>query len=365
MIPELRTLLDMLTYCRPMGSLTESAFIDRWIRPLGAIQDLSRNWHMTVPRADGSPSRVLWSCHTDTVARQDGRQTVHYEHATGMVGLSRRSRAAFRNCLGADDTAGVWLCVQMIQANVPGHYVFHYGEERGGIGSSALAYGEPHRLDGLDCAIALDRRGTDDVITHQYGMRCASDAFADSLALEIFRASDERLIYGPAHGIYTDTAEYVSLVRECTNLSVGYQDEHTADETLDVDHAIRLLNALRLFDETALVIEKDVEPVWDNWNSYSEPSIEWTTIRKDGTTIFLPRDVDASPNVDDDGFVLNDDDDDDDDETLAVDCYLDRVHRDVQRALLRHDCPRCGRDTFVGFDHRCNFEPLRFSRMVD
>ena len=323
MIPEICQLLDMLTYCRPMGSPTESAFIDRWIRPLGAVQDLSCNWHVIIPRADGSPSRVLWSCHTDTVAYRDGHQTVHYDVRAGIVGLSRRSRAAWRNCLGADDTAGVWLCVQMIQAHVPGHYVFHYGEERGGIGSNNLAYQEPHLLDGIDCAIALDRRGTGDVVTYQYGAQCASKAFANSLALELFRASDERLIYSPAHGVYTDTAEYVSLVPECTNLSVGYDGEHTANETLDVEHAIRLLNALRLFDETALVIEKNDEPECA------------------------------------DEFGL------DDDEPMAVDCYLDRVHRDVQRALLRQDCPRCGRDTFVGFDHRCNFEPLRFPRMVD
>src|SRR5216683_3061735 len=81
-------LLDMLTYCRPAGSDTESAFIDKYIAPLpGAQADAHGNWHVAV-----GDSTVLWSCHTDTVHSKQGRQTVHVNDRTGTVGLSRRSR---------------------------------------------------------------------------------------------------------------------------------------------------------------------------------------------------------------------------------------------------------------------------------
>ena len=43
------------------------------------------------------------------------------------------------DCLGADDGAGVFLMLEMIDANVEGTYIFHRGEERGGWGSSQIA----------------------------------------------------------------------------------------------------------------------------------------------------------------------------------------------------------------------------------
>ena len=79
-----------------------------------------------------------------------------------------------RNCLGADDTAGVWLALELIRRQIAGRYVFHFGEERGGIGSGMLAHRHPDWLAECQMAIALDRAGYDEVITHQGGNRTAS-----------------------------------------------------------------------------------------------------------------------------------------------------------------------------------------------
>jgi len=49
------------------------------------------------------------------------------------------------------------------------------------VGSKFIAKRTPALLTGIDYAIALDRKGSRDVITHQFG-RCCSDAFAKSLA---------------------------------------------------------------------------------------------------------------------------------------------------------------------------------------
>ena len=251
-------LLDMLTYCRPAGSPTERAFITKYIATLpGAYLDSHDNWHVHV---DDSP--VLWSCHTDTVHAYGGRQTLHVDADT--VGLSRRYRRR-SHCLGADDTAGVFLMWSMVLAQVPGHYVFHYGEETGGIGSSALSYDWPAELSHIRFAIALDRRGTADIITHQGMRRTASDTFAESLAAQL--NDTPGLVYAPcSHGIYTDTAEYAEFIPECTNLSVGYAGEHGTRERLDMRHLETLFTALCNVDHTTLVESR-----------VPSPAVQWST----------------------------------------------------------------------------------------
>ncbi len=281
-----RQLFDMLTYARPAYSATERAFIDRYIRVLpGAYIDGGHNWHVQV-----GDSPILWSCHTDTVHRLQGYQTLHLEGS--IIHLSKRSRKRGFDCLGADDTAGVALCVQMIHADIPGHYIFHSAEEIGGIGSTWIAKETPDLLARFTYAIALDRRGTGDVITHQYG-RCCSDAFANSLA-DAINGLD--LEYAPDDsGIFTDTANYTDLIGECTNLSVGYANAHTSRECLDVDHVERLFHALCALSPDSLVASRqpgDDDPDWHNftsldWREYDDDLsliVEFVECRYCGTT---------------------------------------------------------------------------------
>jgi hypothetical protein len=253
----LNTLLAMHSYCRPHGTETETAFCTRFIEPLGAERDLFGNWHYQI-----GESPIIWSCHTDTVHRKPGRQTVHYNNKSGMLKLSKRSRRT-SSCLGADDTAGVFLCCEMIKRKVPGHYIFHYGEESGGLGSSDLALEWPELLNGATFAIALDRAGNSNVITHQAGGRTASDAFAHSLAAQL---NTDGLKYAPCDaGIYTDTAEYAPIVAECSNLSVGYYAAHTEYEQLDTWHLLRLLERLCALDQSALVAERVPAAIDRGW----------------------------------------------------------------------------------------------------
>jgi hypothetical protein len=245
----MRELRKMLTYCRPEGSFTEWLFCERFIAGLpGMQQDEHGNYRVSL-----GDSPVLWSCHTDTVHRHAGRQRVHV--ADDIFSLTSPS-----SCLGADDTAGIWLMRQMILRGIPGHYVFHYGEEVGGLGSSSLAEYEPEWLAQIKWAIALDRAGFTDVITHQGGWRCCSNSFAEALAEGL------GLGYQPCDsGIYTDTAEYTQIVPECTNLSVGYLACHSAAETLDGRHLLRLLDALCALDVDALPCERDPAVDEDLW----------------------------------------------------------------------------------------------------
>lgn len=239
----------MHTYQRPHGSNGEAAFIARYIAPLpGVSVDPDGNYILRIGTAP-----ILWSAHLDTVARTDERQTVSLQD--GMLSLSKASQQTSA-CLGADDTAGVFLLREFILAGTPGLYVFHRGEERGGIGSRALVRDRPDTVDGIQYAIAFDRRGTTSVITWQSGGLCASEAFALALADQL-NALDPSFTFEPDDtGVYTDTAEYTGLIPECTNLSVGYEHAHSPRETLDVDFVMAMREAVLSLDPSALPVAR-------------------------------------------------------------------------------------------------------------
>jgi hypothetical protein len=136
------------------------------------------------------------------------------------------------------------MLMHMIHKNVPGYYVFTQGEECGGIGATHLAEHYPQLLSEFDRAIAFDRRGIDSVITHQGYGRCCSDTFAQHLADEL-NATNDNLMYLPDNtGVYTDTAEFTAIIPECTNISVGYDREHSDQESLDILHFKQLSEAV-------------------------------------------------------------------------------------------------------------------------
>lgn len=231
-------LLDMHTFRRPARSKTERKFINKFLIPLKLEVDKYGNYYKQVGK-----SSVLWACHTDTVHTEGGLQSLGFDMAE--FGISEKQKS---NCLGADDTAGVWLMVQMIEAKVPGLYIFHRDEEGGRKGSEWVAKYMSKYLAHIKFAIALDRKATTSIITHQMSRRCCSGDFADSIAAQLdlgYKADDT--------GSYTDTVSYVDLIPECTNLSVGYYNAHSSFERLDRDHIFKLRDKLIGLDQKKLI----------------------------------------------------------------------------------------------------------------
>lgn len=167
-------------------------------------------------------SDIMFTSHTDTV-HMSSDKVLQDVVLDGNLYCKQDNQP-----LGADDAAGNWLMFNMIRAEIPGIYAFFRGEERGGIGSSYCAEHRRDLFENVQCAIALDRRDTNSIITHQGAGRGCSDEFGKSLAaiLKMGHVLDDT-------GIYTDTAEFFHLVPNCTNISVGYQNEHTKKETLN------------------------------------------------------------------------------------------------------------------------------------
>jgi hypothetical protein len=238
-------LIEMLRYRRPHQSRSEQKFINRFIKPLNVQQDEYGNLFKIV----GEMPTILWSAHTDSVHREEGKQELAWLKDTRTLLLASDKESS---CLGADNAAGVWILTQMIKANIPGLYVFHRAEEIGGKGSLHFVKHSRILLDGIEAAIAFDRRGTKSVITHQGWGRCCSDDFGLSLAaaLRLGHVLDDG-------GTFTDTANYVDIVPECTNISVGFNREHSASETLDAEYLLRLRDAVCEADWSSLVIKRD------------------------------------------------------------------------------------------------------------
>lgn len=145
--------------------------------------------------------------------------------------------------LGADDKAGVVIMLNMIHNSIPGVYYFFIGEEAGGVGSGKIRdnFKDIDCLRGIKKCISFDRRGYDSLIIKQSGKTSCSIDFAKSL-LSSFASNGIKLNLDPT-GIYTDSYEFIDLIPECTNISVGYFNEHTNKETQNITFLENLCKA--------------------------------------------------------------------------------------------------------------------------
>lgn len=304
-LPEdIQQLVRIHTFKRPHGSKTVDYFVEQFlIEP-----HVNTGVHMrTLYSKGGEPlavvittdvtSRTMFTAHVDTVHRSAGRQSVEYDHELGIMLKTHDPVKTDNECLGADDGAGIWVLLQMIKADVPGTYVFHYGEEVGGIGSSAIATEHKVWLSQYDRAIAIDRKGTEDVITHQGWGRCCSDDFAKALSAQLNMAGQNHSFRPDSGGVFTDTANYTDDIPECTNLSCGYDAQHTRNEDLDVEFLIRLKDALILVDwESLPTVRKagEVDDLYGDYGNYGGWASSGKYAKYCAKETITPEDADSS-----------------------------------------------------------------------
>jgi len=255
-----RTLERALSHKRPHNTFEVSNFTAWLFEQLPAelksftSVDGAGNLHVD---ARGTGSRTLFIAHVDTVHRDTGvnkiKKTQTHWYADGAP-------------LGADDGAGCAMLMHLIHSGTRGYYIFSQGEECGGIGAKFIANNSSALLKQFDRAIAFDRRGIDSVISHQGMGRCASDTFCQALASALNEHNDN-LMYSPDDtGVYTDTAEFTDDIPECTNISVGYYNEHGDRENLDIVHFAALAVACAKLDWEALPVDRD--PTVPDFKSY-------------------------------------------------------------------------------------------------
>ena len=126
--------------------------------------------------------------------------------------------------LGADDRAGVYAIVRLIQMGHRPHIVLTTDEEIGGIGARALIDVFPEcPFQECNFLIELDRQGEQDCVFY----RCANELFEDKICdygfVTAFGTFSDISIIAPQWGI------------AAVNLSIGYIDEHSRVERLHLD----------------------------------------------------------------------------------------------------------------------------------
>ena len=271
-----RTLMGMLKSVRPAGGAGEKAYIERMvssIRRMGytPIIDGAGNLIVNNLPTDKTKSAVMFTSHTDSVHQAespDGTQQLAFESddrtIVGLASQSKQQHGFTPNCLGADCATGNYIMLRLLQANAKGLYVFFREEESGGLGSKYFRYDKLNEKywDKLTHCISFDRKGYTSIITEQWGGQCASDAFASDFAQVIAQADVnkrlDKFVADPT-GSFTDSASFTDVIRECTNLSVGYFNQHTASETQDLQFADDLCDALCRIDWTELNSYRDLK----------------------------------------------------------------------------------------------------------
>lgn len=235
-------LVDILCWPRRHDSPAELAFV-KWLQALPMVKDLKMtklaldSWAWTVPGK--GDTEVMFSCHVDTVddwqscQQASAKKKLVYDPAMSIIGLDTSHKVG--TCLGADDGAGIWLMLKMIEAKVPGTYVFHRGEEVGGLSAKGNAKDHKAFFSTFKQAIAFDRHMNTDVIIQQGGSICASATYGAALAAALNAGSG--FAYKEAtNGVFTDTKEYRGIISECVNIAVGYQSQHGSSEFQDWEH---------------------------------------------------------------------------------------------------------------------------------
>ena len=234
------------------------------VLPKNLEKDTQGNYFLKI-----GDSRTIFASHFDTACKS---QTPVKHVITGDIIKTDNT-----TILGADDKAGVTIMLWMIKNNVPGTYYFFIGEEVGCIGSGLAA--KFLEFKGIyDRIISFDRRGTTSIITHQSGTRTCSDEFGKELARQLNNHKIGLEYKIDNTGVYTDSAEFTSVIPECTNVSVGYYQEHTTTEHQDIKHLEKLANACLFVDWESLPTKRDMNKIESKWDSFdSRTNTSWNS----------------------------------------------------------------------------------------
>ena len=239
------TFLSLVSETYPYGHEEEVVqFLPPFLK-----KDKHGNYYHIIGNSD-----TAFTCHLDTASRSKNQINLIEFEKGGQTFIATDGKSI----LGADDKAGVTVLMYMIHNKVPGVYWFFIGEERGGIGSRAVVndFGSYDFMQNIKKVVSFDRRNYHSVITQQMGVQCCSDGFARSLCDEM-NSHGMKLDLDPT-GVFTDSANFIDLVPECTNISVGYFDEHRNSESQNLTYLEKLCKASVACDWSKLAVKRKI-----------------------------------------------------------------------------------------------------------
>lgn len=160
--------------------------------------------------------------------------------------------------LGADDRAGIFAIIKILQDGLRPSVILTTGEEQGGIGACAIVEKYPEcPIPGLKYMIQLDRRGTNDCVFYD----CYCPEFVDYV---------ESFGFCERWGSFTDISFLMPEWQTVgVNLSVGYEDEHSYQEILCINPLLDTIKKVKkMLTETDIptfIYDEAVAPGTSNW----------------------------------------------------------------------------------------------------
>lgn len=201
------------------------------------IRDEYGNYYVTIGN-----SKTLFVSHLDVVANQKLKVNKIWYNKDGHEMVKTDGMTI----LGADDKTGIAIMLNMIDANISGTYYFLIGEEVGTVGSGLLYKEKGELLSSFNRCIAFDRKSYGSIINRQMGEYCCSDEFVNSLVGEFSKYGMD--FKSDSYGVWTDSALFMGIIPECTNISVGYFNEHHYEEEQDITYMLQLADVATKID---------------------------------------------------------------------------------------------------------------------
>lgn len=220
--------------------------------PSGFKKDSVGNYYYQIGQ-----SETLFTTHLDTysaeyekvnhVIDEDDPYKIHTDETT---------------ILGGDNKLGCSILIGMINKGIPGTYYFFLGEEpilSGGCwGSKEALKANPDFFKSFKRCIAFDRRMYGSIVVRQMGRMCCSPEFAKKIADE-FDIRGIKWDKEGGFGYYTDTAVFMDVIPECTNISAGGFNEHYNTEWVDLNYTWEVYKAVIDTDWESLPTVRELE----------------------------------------------------------------------------------------------------------
>ena len=161
--------------------------------------------------------------------------------------------------IGADDRAGVYAIIRIINSGLKPHIILTTDEESGCLGAAELA-----KLDcpfkELQYCIQLDRRGTNDCVFYD----CDNSEFVEYV---------EQFGFTETYGSFSDICEICSEWGVAgVNLSVGYVDEHSLQELFYISPFLSTIEKVKkmLQQEDIPFFKYIPNPYAFNWSAWKK-----------------------------------------------------------------------------------------------
>lgn len=162
-------------------------------------------------------------------------ETLYYDQKKGVMWSPEG--------LGADDRAGIFGIIKILQSGYRPSIILTTDEESGGLGAEKLSK-RKCPIPNLKYMIELDRRGKDDCVFYD----CYCPEFIDYV---------ESFGFIEQYGSFSDISFLMGEWDICgVNLSIGYEDEHSYIETLHIKPMLDTISKVKKMLDDSNNIEK-------------------------------------------------------------------------------------------------------------